>query len=207
MTGENTQSGRLHKQVLDFPCRALLTFTGSMGGTGVSGVASSPFHPPDPLSFQVCSTSLISQPSKTSRNHCLKVERPAFPRSWCQGMEKGVGRLPPPTFQGSVPAGPVHSAQTNSTVDLPSSLPCAEGLSSTAVPGGCAHQVGGAEEDNALAPLIPPLHLYNRTTSLQKRKPRGKMTHPRSYKIQAAKPGHKSKSDSRLATSPLSDQV
>lgn len=103
MTRENTQSGRLHKQVLDFPCRALLTFTGSMGGTGVSGVASSPFHPPDPLSFQVCSTSLISQPSKTSRNHCLKVERPAFPRSWCQGMEKGVGRLPLPHLPGQRP--------------------------------------------------------------------------------------------------------
>ena len=68
-------------------------------------------------------------------------------------------------------------------------------------------RLGGAEKGNALTPLIPPLHLYNRTMSLQKRRPRGKMTHPRSYKIQAAKPGHKSKSDSRLATSPLSDQV
>ena len=164
-------------------------------------MAFSPFHPPDPLSFQVCSTSLISQPSKTSRNHCLKVERPAFPRSWCQGMEKGVRRRPLPHLPWQRPCGTGSQSpdEQHSHVQK-ASLPllCREDVPT---------RLGGAEKGNALTPLIPPLHLYNRTTSLQKRKPRGKMTHPRSYKIQAAKPGHKSKSDSRLATSPLSDQV
>ena len=64
-------------------------------------MASFPFHPPGPLSFHVCSTSLISQPSKTSRDHSLRVERPVFPRSLhlsaagCRGMERGMGRAPP----------------------------------------------------------------------------------------------------------------
>ena len=106
---------------------ALLSITGSTGGTGFRS-GSFPALSSGP-SFQVCSTSLICQPSKTSRDHSLP--RPwTLPVAGCRGIKRRVEGGRPTSISSCdiIPAECSHPAKTEDTGGIPSSLPCSEGL-------------------------------------------------------------------------------
>ena len=115
---------------------ALLTITGPMGGPGVSGEAPSAFYPPSPLSSQVCSHLPDFSGLKDLKRAQLESSRDTLspglrrlPVAECWGMKRRMGRALPASLPvTSSLQNALAPAKTASTVAIPSSLPCSEGL-------------------------------------------------------------------------------